>query len=166
MTTALLGKYIELLMDNSPVRVVVPLTLRADKVPSLVILDWVCLIISPLRFPCITPEVTSPLTVFKSILFAVILLVVKVFELGLNTILGLESKSFFVVKSLKSVKTSDKLLSNVSLLFIVILLALLELPIKLALTNVVVSVSVDGLYFIPESLYNFCLPIALVPIIK
>ena len=166
MATALLGKYIELPTDNSPVRVVVPLTLRADKVPSFVILDWVALIISPLRFPCITPEVTSPSTVFKSILFAVILFEVRVLEFGLNDILELESKSFFVTKSLESVKTSDKLLSDVSSLVIVILLALLELPIKLALTNVVVSVSVDGLYFIPESLYNFCLPIALVPIIK
>ena len=39
VTTALLGKYIKLPTDNSPLRLVVPLTLSSDKVPSFVILD-------------------------------------------------------------------------------------------------------------------------------
>ena len=162
----LLGKCIVLLTDNSPVRLVVPLTLKEDKVPSFVILDWSAVIIVPLRFPCTTPVVLSPLTVFKTILLAVILLLLRVSELGLNDIFELTSKSFFVTKSPESVKTSAKLLSDVLSLVIVILSALLELPFKFALTIVVVNVSVDGLYFIPESLYNFCFPVRFLPIIK
>ena len=106
----LFGKCIELFIDNSPTRVVVPLTLSSDKVPSFVILDCSAVIIVPLKFPCMTPEVTSPSTVFKTILLVVILFVESVLELGLNDILELTSKSFFVAKSLESVKTSDKLL--------------------------------------------------------
>ena len=159
----LFGKCIELLTDNSPVRVVVPLTLSSDKVPSFVILDCSAVIILPLRFPCTTPEVSSPSTVFKTILLAVMLLVLRVSELGLNDIFELTSKSFFVTKSPESVKTSDKLPLDVSSLVIAILSALLELPFKFALTIVVVNVSVDGLYFIPESLYNFCFPVTFLP---
>ena len=103
---------------------------------------------------------------FKTILLAVILLLLRVSELGLNDIFELTSKSFFVTKSPESVKTSAKLLSDVLSLVIVILSALLELPFKFALTIVVVNVSVDGLYFIPESLYNFCFPVRFLPIIK
>ena len=94
------------------------------------------------------------------------LVVLRVLELGLNNILVLTSKSFFAVKLPESVKTSAKLLLDVSSLVIEILSALVALPFKSALTIVVVNVSVDGLYVTPESLYNFCFPLILLPIIK